>query len=251
MPDVERRRATTVRPEAEPTEATVDPGEDTISEGLSDPLGGQLSDGLSDSTVQLDAAVQHDKDPLPTGDDGFDKMWEAHPHNYQDDESENTSSDEVREEEGLPAYLENTCAIRMSVMLNNLGGSYAITPKKVKSAGIKRAPWKGKKQADGSREYFIVSAKEMWTYLDKYYRSADVMFPASGKFANEEEFNQAWEEGDNPIKDLVGSKKGIVAFEKIFGYGGTGHVDLFNGLNLSDASDWYPSQKLHLWYVTV
>jgi hypothetical protein len=40
-----------------------------------------------------------------------------------------------------------------------------------------------------------------------------------------------------------------VAFDKIFGYGGSGHVDIFNGETLSDSSSWYASQQIKLWIV--
>jgi hypothetical protein len=185
------------------------------------------------------------KGELPKGEEGFQSMWDAHPHNYLEDEEQNTSSDEVREEEGLPSYLENTCAIRLSIMLNNLGSSYRITPARAQSAGLKRRPFYTRKSGD----YFILSAREMWTYLDATFRSADATFPLSGKWTDESEFNAAFEQGENPIRDLISSKKGIVAFDKIFGYSGTGHVDIFDGENLSDASEWYPSQRLRLWYI--
>jgi hypothetical protein len=199
--------------------------------------------GPSGNSLQL-------KGDLPKGEEGFKQMWEAHPHNYQEgyeggSSEENTSSEEVREEEGLPDYLQNTCAIRLSVMLNKLGGNYAITPKKCLSAGLARPPTYSKK----TKMYYIVGASEMWTYLSKFFRKADLILPKSGKWKNAEEFQKAWEEGDNPVKSIVSGKKGIVAFEKIFGYGGTGHVDLFDGERLSDAAGWYPCQRLHLWYV--
>jgi hypothetical protein len=195
--------------------------------------------------VRRAGSLQFTGKELPDDQEGFDKMWEAHPHNNYDSEDENTSSDEVREEEGLPDYLANTCAIRLSVMLNNLGEGYKITPAKAAAAGLPRRPTYSRK----SKDYYIVAAKEMWTYLDKHFRPADVIFPSSGKWKNEEEFTAAFEGGDSPIQDLVASKKGIVAFERIFGYSGTGHVDLFDGMKLSDSGDWYPSKRLHLWYI--
>ncbi len=182
------------------------------------------------------------KEQLPTGEEGFAQMWDAHPHNYQDDDSENTSSEEVREEQGLPSYLENTCAIRLSVMLNGTG--HAITPAKTKAAGITRAPTYSKK----TKQYYIVSAKEMWTYLQKNFRAADVEFPKGRRFKDEEDFQTSFE---SEIKPLLAGKQGIVAFDKIFSYGGTGHVDLFNGEALSDASNWYASQHIMLWYISV
>jgi hypothetical protein len=197
------------------------------------------------------------KKELPSTDEGFDDMWEAHPHNYQEhydggSADDNTSSPELLEEEGLPAWMNNTCAIRLSKMLNNMGGAFAITYKSAAAAGIpKKRVWRGKKQADGTRELFIVSASEMWTYLEKNYRSADEVYPGSGKFADSAAFDAAWDGGADPIKDKIASQKGIVAFEKIFGYGGTGHVDIFNGERLSDAAEWYPSQRIKIWNVVV
>jgi hypothetical protein len=204
----------------------------------------QLDVQLKTDGVQAQPGVQL-KPKLPEGDEGFEEMWEAHPHNYLEDEDQNTSSDEVREEEGLPAYLENTCAVRLSVMLNNLGESTKITPAKVKACGLPRRPHYSKK----TKHYYIVAASEMWTYLAKHFRKADVMYPKSGKWKNEEEFTADFEGGDNPIKDVLASKKGIVAMEKIFGYGGTGHVDIFDGLTLSDGS-WYPCKRLHIWNIS-
>ena len=202
-------------------------------------LGLQLhADGVQSQPLQL-------KGKLPEGEEGFDKMWEAHPHNYQDDDSENTSSDEVREEHGLPDYLANTCAIRLSIMLNKMGEGTKITPKKTAAAGVKRRPHYSKK----TKGYYIVAASEMWQYLAKHFRKADAIYPKSGKWKSSEEFEKAFEEGESPIEDIVASKKGIVAFEKIFGYSGTGHVDIFDGKTLSDASSWYPCKRLHLWYI--
>ena len=186
--------------------------------------------------------LKQTKEALPVGEEGFAKMWEAHPHNYQDDDEQNTSSDEVRDEQGLPSYLENTCAIRLSVMLNGTG--HAITPAKTRAAGITRAPTYSKK----TKQYYIVSAKEMWTYLQKNFRAADIEFPKGKRFKDAEEFQATF---DAEVKPLLDGKQGIVAFDKIFSYGGTGHVDLFNGEALSDANGWYPSQHIMLWYISV
>ena len=185
---------------------------------------------------------QRPKEKLPEGEAGFQQMWDAHPHNYLADDEENTSSEEVREEHGLPAYLENTCAIRLSIMLNGTG--HAITPAKTAAAGIARKPHYSKK----TKQYYIVSAKEMWTYLQKNFRSADVEIGKVKRFKDAEDFQAAF---DTEIKPLLDGKQGIVAFDKIFSYGGTGHVDLFNGEQLSDAGSWYACQHLMLWYVSV
>ena len=187
-------------------------------------------------------AVQMKRD-LPKGEEGFDKMWEAHPHNYQADESQNTPSEELVSEHGLPDYVTNTCATRLSIMLNSIGET--ITPAKTKAAGIERKPTYSAK----TKQYYIISAKEMWTYLSVYYRKPDITFPPNGKrYKDEAEFQAAF---DKDVRPLLAGKKGIVAFDKIFTYSGTGHVDLFDGEGLSDSGTWYPSQRLLLWYVAV
>jgi hypothetical protein len=172
----------------------------------------------------------------------FSKMWDAHPHNSAGTDGQNTKSSDLLADIGLPTDW-NTCAIRMSVMLNKIG--QRITLQKVKAAGIARAPYFSKK----TKQYYILAAKEMWTYLSKTFRKADVVFPKSGKpFKDGDEFRQSF---DEDIKPLVQGRKGIVAFEKIFTYSGTGHVDLFDGEALSDSDMWYPSMRLHIWYCDV
>ena len=197
---------------------------------------GAAKAGASGGPVQM-------KKALPTGEEGFDKMWEAHPHNYQDDPEQNTSSETILEEHGLPDYVTNTCAVRLSIMLNDIGET--ITPAKAKAAGIERKPHYSAK----SKMYYLLSAREMWTYLSAHFRKADVTFPPNGKrFKDETEFQDSF---DKEVKPLLAGKKGIVAFDKIFSYSGTGHVDLFDGESLSDAGNWYPSQRLMLWYIAV
>jgi hypothetical protein len=191
--------------------------------------------GAGDEAVQM-------RGKLGSGEEAFDAMWEAHPHNYQEDEGENTSSEDVREEHGLPDYMENTCAIRLSIMLNETGNK--ITPAKCAAAGLARKPHYSRK----TKSYYILAAREMWQYLERHFRQEDVIFPAHGKYKDEEEFQAAFE---STIKPLVQSRKGIAAFDKIFGYGGTGHIDLFDGETLSDAAGWYACQRLRLWFVVV
>ncbi|MCS6915747.1 MAG: T6SS effector amidase Tae4 family protein [Myxococcales bacterium] len=182
------------------------------------------------------------QDRLPKGEEGFAQMWAAHPHNYLPDESQNTSSEELLEEEGLPGWIGNTCAVRLSVMLNQMG--LTITPDKTRAAGIRRAPMYSRK----TKQYYILGANEMWTYLAKNFRRADQVFPATGLYKDASSFQEAF---DKEIRPIVSARKGIVAFETIFGYSGTGHVDIFDGETLSDAPGWYPCKKLHLWYVVV
>jgi hypothetical protein len=180
------------------------------------------------------------KEKLPTGDKGFEKMWAAHPHNYQEDESENTESVDLLESLGFDTSW-NTCATRLSVMLNEMG--YTITPAKTKAAGIARRPTYSKK----TKQYYIIAASEMWTYLTANFRAPDQVFPARGRFDSAEKFDTAF---SSEIQKIVSGKRGIVAFDKLLtGYTGTGHVDLFNGEQLSDANMWYPCQKLRLWYI--
>jgi len=179
---------------------------------------------------------------LPEGDAGFSSVWNAHPHDYKSDQAQNTTGEEVRGEHGLPAAFQNTCACRMSVMLNGTGNP--ITPASVKAAGIARAPFYSEK----TKQYYIIAANEMWAYLSKHFRGPDLVFPARGEFKSVEEFNAAFM--PEIIPHIIG-RKGIVAFETIFGYGGTGHVDVFDGATLSDSNAWYACRRLRLWYVVV
>ncbi len=179
----------------------------------------------------------------------IEEMWEAHPHNYQDmyedqggREEQNTSSGDVLSGEGLPTWLRNTCAIRLSVMFNNLGGAYKITKANAAKAGIPaRRVFYSKK----TKNFYVVSAQEMWKYVEANFRSADVVFPKGRRFKDGDEFEAALPQ----LMDVVAGKKGIVALEKIFGYGGTGHVDIFDGDRLSDADSWYECASVKLWFV--
>jgi hypothetical protein len=180
------------------------------------------------------------KESLPKGDEGFKELYDQHPHNYQDDDSKNTDSPTVLDENGLPAEYENTCAIRISIMLNGIGQH--ITPAKVKAAGIKRPPHYSKK----TKQFYLLAASEIWTYISNHYRKADMEFPKKGRFKDDEEFQKAFE---SEIKPAVQGKHGIVAFDKIFTYSGSGHMDLFDGEKLSDSPMWYPSQRVELWFI--
>jgi len=174
----------------------------------------------------------------------FQKMWEAHPHNYQADPAQNTASSDVQVAQGWnPDQYSNTCAIRLSIMFNNLGGDHKITREKAKAAGLDpgRIPFSKK-----TGFYYILSAKEMWIYVSRYCGKPHAEFPARGRFADGPAFQEKF---DAEVAPLVAGKKGIVAFDKIFTFAGTGHVDLFDGMKLSDADTWYPSQALKLWYV--
>jgi hypothetical protein len=229
---------------------TPDPGAEQLSpEG---PAGGAAHEGGRPEASAVAPLFSHFadgagppvqmKEKLPTGDKGFEKMWGAHPHNYLEDESQNTSSGDLLESLGFdPSW--NTCAIRLSVMLNEMG--YTITPAKAKAAGVPRKPTYSTK----TKQYYIISAREMWIYLTNNFRAPDQVFPARGIYDSAEKFDRAF---TSEIQKTIASRRGIVAFDKLLtGYSGSGHVDLFNGEQLSDAQVWYPCQKLCLWYILI
>ena len=177
---------------------------------------------------------------LPMGEAAFSRMWQAHPHNYQDDASQNITSEALRAQHGLPDYITNTCAVRMSIMLNALGET--ILPANTTNAGIARRPH----FRPNSKLYYLLAAQEMWTYLTNHFRRPDHIFPARGIYANEATCAAAFE---TSVKPILAASKGIVAFEKIFTYDGTGHVDLYDGLRLSDARTWYTCQRYRIWKI--
>ena len=173
----------------------------------------------------------------------FEEVWAAHPHNYLEDESQNTSSQDLNAAQGWkPDQWANTCAIRMSVMLNTLGGAYKITKAKAKAAGIKsgRVFYSRK-----TKWYYLLSAREIWQYSTSRFGKPDMTWPPAGRFKSEEDFNASFAKDIEPI---VNGKRGLVAFDKIFGYSGSGHVDVFNGSILSDGS-WYASKRVMVWYM--
>jgi hypothetical protein len=172
----------------------------------------------------------------------FARMWAAHPQDYQPSPAVNQSSAEVREEHGLPEQFQNTCAIRVSVMLNRTG--QGITPSKASAAGMTRPPFFSEK----TQQHYVLGATEMLKYLKKHFRPPDAVLPLTGRYKSATEFREALK---STIEPVVRERKGIVGFESIFGYGGTGHVDLFDGSRLSQAPSWYPCRRLHLWYVVV
>jgi hypothetical protein len=169
----------------------------------------------------------------------FEEMWAAHPH-------QETPSSEVQEDQGWnPDEYANTCAIRLSIMLNKMGGAYLITPAKAASAGIAAGRLRYAKK---TKWYYILAASEVWKYLSVHFGKPHQEWPARGRFKDSEQFNAAFEKDIRPV---IASKKGIVAFDKIFTYSGTGHMDIFDGEKLSDSSTWYPSQAIKVWYVNV
>lgn len=222
-------------------------GKDTLSAMDKDtstvnaPAPGQQQTPAGGATTQAGGPSGSRNGGLP---DDFQQVWDAHPHNYLPDASQNTASDDLQVAQGWrPDEFSNTCAIRMSIMWNQLGGDYKITREKAKAAGIPagRIPYSRK-----TGWYYILSAKEMWTYVEKHFGKPHQQWPENGRrFKNAQEFQTAF---DSEIEPVVSGRKGLVAFDKIFGYSGTGHVDVFNGKQLSDGS-WYPSQALKVWYL--
>ena len=181
---------------------------------------------------------------LPKGEGEFHEMWEAHPHNDGEGGAADTSDEELRGEHGLPEAFQHTCAIRLSIMLN--GSGERITPARVRAAGIERPPHYSRT----TKQYYLRAASEVLKYLTKFYRKADVIFPPDGgRYKAREDFEEVFK---STIRPAIEAGKGIVAFEKLLtGYTGSGHMDVFDGMSLSDSEMWYPCQRLHLWYVAV
>lgn len=212
------------------------------AEDLLDRYGGAAPGQGGGSGVQ-----QKKKKELPSGEEGFDKMWEEHPHkNGPEDkksgigEGDDISDKDLCDEQGLPTY-DHTCALRMSVMLNNLG--LPITKKSVKKAGIDPSRLTYSKETGF---YYLLMASDIWTYLTNHFRAPDAEFPASGRYKSKKAFKKAFL---SEIKEVISSKKGIVAFDKIFTFSGSGHVDIFDGMNLSDSRKWYSCEHFKVWFV--
>lgn len=177
----------------------------------------------------------------------FEGMWDAHPHQYKSDASQNMSSPQVFAAIGLPD-LGNSCAIRISKMLNATGAP--ITVDRAAAAGISanRVWGVANPQKPGTKDYYVLTAGEMAQYLTTNFGPENAVFPASGKYATEAAFQAAFK---TTIQPVIAQRKGIVVFDKIFRFSGTGHADLFDGELLSDAPGWYSCQQLRLWYIVV
>jgi len=174
----------------------------------------------------------------------FQEMWDAHPHNYQEDASQNTDSGDLQASLGWdPDQYGNTCAIRFSTMLNRLGGAYAITVEKAAKAGIPKGRLAYSRT---TKAWVILSAKEAWTYATTVFGPPHRVFPKDDTYRDSGAFDDGFEAH---IEPAIQGKRGIVAFDKIFGYTGSGHVDLFDGNKLSDSGTWYASQRLRIWFV--
>jgi len=188
-----------------------------------------------------------------SGEEDFARMWENHPKNYQDDYSQNVDSEALVAQLGMaPGSVPNTCALRMSTMMNRMGGNLGLDETKGRQAGLHQMragglymPSVKDPESESNKDKVILSAKEMWTYIEKHRGKPDVTWPPRGRFKTQEEADK----GAAEVEAMVAGKKGFVAFDKIFGYGGSGHIDLFDGPQLADSSSWYPSECIKLWYV--
>lgn len=172
----------------------------------------------------------------------FEKMWKAHPRN--NGSAESVSSRTVNSDQGWdPDQWANTCAIRVSVMLNTLGGEHKITKEKAVAAGLKSSRVFYSRK---TKWYYLLAASEIAQYVAHHQGKPSVTFPKSTRYKDAQAYNADF---DTKMAPAINGKKGFVFFDKIFGYSGTGHVDVFDGMTLSAASSWYPSQALKLWYV--
>lgn len=172
----------------------------------------------------------------------FEAMWKAHPHN--NGSAQDQSAGEVNQDQGWdPGQWANTCALRISVMLNTLGGEHKITKDKAVAAGIPkgRVFYSAK-----TKWYYLLAASEIAQYVGHHQGKASAVWPVSGRYKDAAAFEKDFKAKVEPV---VSGKKGFVFFDKIFGYSGSGHVDLFDGTTLSAAHHWYPSQALKVWYV--
>ncbi|TNF38103.1 MAG: hypothetical protein EP329_01410 [Deltaproteobacteria bacterium] len=172
----------------------------------------------------------------------FEAMWKAHPHN--NGSANDQSAGEVNQAQGWdPGQWANTCALRISVMLNTLGGEHKITKDKAVAAGIPkgRVFYSAK-----TKWYYLLAASEIAQYVAHHQGKPSAVWPVSGRYKDANAFEKDFKDKVEPV---VSGKKGFVFFDKIFGYSGSGHVDLFEGTTLSAAHHWYPSQALKVWYV--
>ncbi len=221
---------------------------------------GLAEDGSVDAAdwAKMKAAPTNGK--KPQGEEAFAKMWEAHPHNYLG-EGNDTSSPELNKELGFnEGQFENTCALRMSTMLNRMGGEFAITPEKAKAAGLDQMrqgglylPKANDPKTASQQDRVIVSAKELWTYLGHQFGKPDLTFPKQGRNYSRSDAEKAASEAQS----ACAGRKGMIAFDnmqlrdangQIGGYGGSGHVDIFDGGKLS-AGSFYPCQSIKIWFV--
>lgn len=220
--------------------------------------------GVIDQTQYSKAQEKANRGGLPQGEEAFAEMWEAHPHNYLPEGSEygeNTSSGDLQESLGWDRnQFGNTCAIRLSTMLNAMGGNYKITTEKARAAGLDKMrsgglymPRAKNAETGAMTDRAILSAKEMWTYLEHTMGPPTKVFPGNGRNLKRADAQVATQE----CKDWCTGKKGFICFDNMqlqdengnyTGYGGSGHVDIFDGQQLSDGS-FYDAQRILVWQV--
>ncbi len=187
------------------------------------------------TNLPMPGSLSRDEQEVPGVDDPFGRMWNAHPHNHQSDDALNTSDDQLAKSLGFNRSW-NTCAIRISIMLNAIG--QPVTPERCAAAGL-RAPWRSPKTG----LYYLLSASDVGTYLEANLRKADVEI---GPYANTKQDHALRNE---ELRTHLEGKRGIIQFDKVFTFEGTGHVDLFFGMRLSDAPFLYAAKTTRLWYV--
>ena len=222
---------------------------------------GRTETGIVDSTEWDLMKINSKSFSKPQGEEAFAEMWEHHPHNYLPDASMNTDSGDLNEELGFERDTwANTCAVRMSTMLNRMGGEYAITPEKALAAGLAEMrsggmylPRAKDPMTESNQDRIIVSAREMIQYLDHHMGPPDVAFPDEGRHIMRKDA-----ENETPnVEAALQGRKGFICFDKMrlkdegggwSGYGGSGHVDIFDGPQLSDG-DVYAAQRVLIWYV--
>lgn len=222
---------------------------------------GRAADGTVDAADWSALKAAPKRTVKPQGEAAFDKMWESHPHNYLPDSSQNTASGDLNKQLGFEeGQFANTCALRMSTMLNRMGGDFKITREKAEAAGLGKMREGGlylpraKNDKDGAKtDMVIVSAKEMWTYMEHQFGKPDQVWPPRGRNLKRADAEKAAAEA----QAAVAGKKGFIAFDNLQlqdengeyqGYAGSGHVDIFDGGQLSDG-EFYPCQRISVWYV--
>ncbi|QIU94580.1 T6SS effector amidase Tae4 family protein [Bacteroides faecium] len=116
-----------------------------------------------------------------------------------------------------PAYV-NACTLRLSYALNMCGGSHRIPYSSGKTGS-------GDADRDGSREWYYYKVVDMIDYLDQKYGIHEVV-----------------------TVDEIQDKKGIVGQVDCEGWGGGGHVDIWDDANTVSADRLYPEcETLYFW----
>lgn len=169
-------------------------------------------------------------------------MWANHPHIEE-------SSHDVCIRLGLPTEINgekvNTCAIRLSDMFNRL--KFPVTPQNYKDLGNYegRQPWKGKK----TKKYYIPAANEMIRWLHRQFSKPTRLFGPYSTLAK-------YEAAKPSLMRYVADKQGIVGISSLgmkdhtgeaYKKGKTGHVDIFDGFDMSASEEWYPGKYIYIW----